>query len=132
MSRAAPLHSALVMVEVAFENVRRVELNKKREAELAHPKSELEELNIAHEGTLAALRMKHNNTMAELGENIDSLNSNKVKSEKDKGGMERDLADSRAALEDAVKSKAEMDKQNKLLQGSIVDANNRWMRWLGR
>merc|ERR1712012_1066919 len=102
-----------------------VELNKKREAELARLKSELEELNIAHEGTLAALRMKHNNTMAELGENIDSLNSNKVKSEKDKGGMERDLADSRAALEDAVKSKAEMDKQNKLLQGSIVDANNR-------
>merc|ERR1719266_3101632 len=102
-----------------------VELNKKREAELARLKSELEELNIAHEGTLAALRMKHNNTMAELGENIDSLNSNKVKSEKDKGGMERDLADSRAALEDAVKSKAEMDKQQKLLQGSIVDANNR-------
>merc|ERR1719414_1503105 len=85
-----------------------VELNKKREAELARLKSELEELNIAHEGTLAALRMKHNNTMAELGENIDSLNSNKVKSEKDKGGMERDLADSRAALEDAVKS--EKDK----------------------
>merc|ERR1712088_734956 len=102
-----------------------VELNKKREAELARLKSELEELNIAHEGTLAALRMKHNNTMAELGENIDNLNSNKVKSEKDKGGMERDLADSRGALEDAVKSKAEMDKQQKLLQGSIVDANNR-------
>merc|ERR1740116_305368 len=92
-----------------------VELNKKREGELARLKSELEELNIAHEGTLAALRMKHNNTMAELGENIDNLNSNKVKSEKDKGGMERDLADSRGALEDAVKSKAEMDKQQKLL-----------------
>merc|ERR1719251_535974 len=74
-----------------------VELNKKRESELARLKSELEELNIAHEGTLAALRMKHNNTMAELGENIDNLNSNKVKSEKDKGGMERDLADSRGA-----------------------------------
>merc|ERR1712001_389546 len=102
-----------------------VELNKKREAELARLKSELEELNIAHEGTLAALRMKHNNTMAELGENIDNLNSNKVKSEKDKGGMERDLADSRGALEDAVKSKSEMDKQQKLLQGSIVNANNR-------
>merc|ERR1719238_2119350 len=41
------------------------------------------------------------------------------------GGMERDLADARGALEDAVKSKAEMDKQQKLLQGSIVDANNR-------
>merc|ERR1719244_2243638 len=39
-----------------------VELNKKREAELGRIKAELEELNIAQEGTLAALRMKHNNT----------------------------------------------------------------------
>ena len=110
---------------MAFENVRRVELNKKRETELAHPKLELEELNIAHEGTLAALRMEHNNTLARLGENVASLKSNKVNSEKDKGSMERDLADSRAALEYAVKSKAELDKQNKLLHGSILDANNR-------
>merc|ERR1719402_1843703 len=35
-----------------------VELNKKREGELARLKGELDELNIAHEGTLAALRMK--------------------------------------------------------------------------
>merc|ERR1719449_363200 len=73
-----------------------VELNKKREAELARLKGELEELNIAHEGTLAALRMKHNNTMADLGEQIDSLSANKTKSEKDKANMELDLRDSRA------------------------------------
>merc|ERR1712025_1009955 len=63
-----------------------VELNKKREAELARLKGELEELNIAHEGTLAALRMKHNNTMSELGEQIDGINGNKMKAEKDKAG----------------------------------------------
>merc|ERR1719434_674535 len=45
-----------------------VELNKKREGELAKLKSDLEESNIAHEGTLAALRQKHNNSMGELGE----------------------------------------------------------------
>merc|ERR1712180_522910 len=102
-----------------------VELNKKREQELGRLKGELEELNIAHEGTLAALRMKHNNTMGELGEQIDGINGNKMKAEKDKAGMERDLADARADLEDAVKGKAELDKQGKLLQGSIVDANTR-------
>merc|ERR1719320_1161105 len=93
-----------------------VELNKKREGELARLKSELEELNIAHEGTLAALRMKHNNTMADLGEQIDSLNGNKVKSEKDKANMELDLRDARCDLEDAVKGKADLDKSGKLLQ----------------
>merc|ERR1719462_100509 len=102
-----------------------VELNKKREGELARLKAELEELNIAHEGTLAALRMKHNNTMADLGEQIDSLNANKVKSEKDKANMELDLRDARCDLEDAVKGKADLDKSGKLLQGNIVDANTR-------
>merc|ERR1719481_2063868 len=90
-----------------------VELNKKREAELARLKGELEELNIAHEGTLAALRMKHNNTMADLGEQIDNLNGNKVKSEKDKANMELDLRDARCDLEDAVKGKADLDKSGK-------------------
>merc|ERR1719336_2349351 len=61
-----------------------IELNKKREAELAKLKGELEESNIAHEGTLAALRQKHNNNMAEMGENIDGLNKMKTKAEKDK------------------------------------------------
>jgi len=111
--------------EAGSNTATQVELNKKREAELARLKAELEELNIAHEGTLAALRMKHNNAMSDLGEQIDSLNANKVKSEKDKAGLELDLRDARIDLEDAVKGKAELDKTGKLIQGQIVDANSR-------
>merc|ERR1711942_412568 len=61
--------------EAGSNTAPQVELNKKREAELGRIKAELEELKIANEGTLAALRMKHNNTMGDLGEQIDSLNS---------------------------------------------------------
>jgi len=111
--------------EAGSNTATQVELNKKREGELARLKSELEELNIAQEGTLAALRMKHNNTMSDLGEQIDSLNASKVKSEKDKSGLELDLRDARLDLEDAVKGKAELDKQGKLLQAAIVDSNTR-------
>merc|ERR1711936_679868 len=111
--------------EAGSNTATQVELNKKREAELGRIKAELEELNIAQEGTLAALRMKHNNTMGDSGEQIDSLNANKVKSEKDKAGLELDLRDARLDLEDAVKGKAELDKTGKLLQGSIVDSNTR-------
>ena len=111
--------------EAGSNTATQVELNKKREAELARIRGELDQLNIAQESTLAALRMKHNKNMGELGEQIDNLNSNKMKGEKDKAGLERDLADARAGLEDAVKAKAEFDKQSKLLQGSIVDANTR-------
>merc|ERR1712158_188178 len=111
--------------EAGSNTATQVELNKKREGELSRLKAELEELNISQEGTLAALRMKHNNTMSDLGEQIDQLNSNKVKSEKDKSGLELDLRDARLDLEDAVKAKAELDKQGKLLQAAIVDANTR-------
>merc|ERR1719290_207718 len=111
--------------EAGSNTATQVELNKKREGELARLKAELEELNIAHEGTLAALRMKHNNTMGDLGEQIDNLNSNKVKTEKDKANMELDLRDARNDLEDAVKGKAELEKTGKLLHGSMVDANTR-------
>merc|ERR1712121_414852 len=111
--------------EAGSNTATQVELNKKREGELARLKGELEELNIAQEGTLAALRMKHNNTMSDLGEQIDSLNASKVMSEKDKSGLELDLRDARLDLEDAVKGKAELDKQGKLLQAAIVDSNTR-------
>merc|ERR1719420_2110237 len=93
--------------EAGSNTATQVELNKKREAELSRIKGELDELNIAQESTLGALRMKHNKNMGELGEQIDSINANKVKSEKDKAGLERDLVDARAGLEDTVKAKAD-------------------------
>merc|ERR1712073_37202 len=100
-----------------------IELNKKRESELAKLKSDLEESNIGHEGTLAALRQKHNNGMSELGEQIDSINKNKAKSEKDKAGMERDLQEARSGLEEAMRDRANMEKNCKMTQGLISEAN---------
>merc|ERR1712127_842490 len=91
-----------------------IELNKKREAELAKLKADLDEANIAHEGTLAALRQKHNNGMAELGEQIDGINKNKAKSEKDKAGMERDLQEARGSLEEAMRERSNMEKSCKM------------------
>merc|ERR1712241_852399 len=102
-----------------------IELNKKREAELAKIKGDLEETNISHEGTLAALRQKHNNGMSELGEQIDSINKNKAKSEKDKAGMERDLAEARSGLEEAMRDRANMEKNCKMTQGLIVVSNQK-------
>ena len=102
-----------------------IELNKKRESELAKLKLELDELNITHEGTLAALRQKHNNNMSEMGEQIDSLNKMKAKSEKDKANMERDLQDCRAALEEAMRERANHERNGKLTQGLIVESNQK-------
>merc|ERR1711902_383593 len=100
-----------------------IELNKKREAELAKLKAELDESNISHEGTLAALRQKHNNNMAEMGEQIDGLNKMKAKAEKDKAGMERDLQEARAGLDEAMRDRANHERNGKLTSALIVESN---------
>ena len=102
-----------------------IELNKKREAELAKLKTELDESNITHEGTLAALRQKHNNNMTEMGEQIDSLNKMKGKSDKDKGNMERDLQESRLGLDEAMRDRANHERNGKLTQALIVESNQK-------
>merc|ERR1711963_1133255 len=100
-----------------------IELNKKREANLAKLKAQLDESNVAHEGTLAALRQKHNNNMAEMGEQIDNLNKMKTKAEKDKGGMERDLQEARTGLDEAMRDRANHERNGKLTQALIVESN---------
>merc|ERR1712241_1638748 len=100
-----------------------IELNKKREAELAKLKGELEESNISHEGTLAALRQKHNNNMNEMGEQIDNLNKMKSKAEKDKSGMERDLQEARAGLDEGMRDRANHERNGKLTAAPIVESN---------
>merc|ERR1719490_608422 len=102
-----------------------IELNKKREAELAKLKAELDESNIAHEGTLAALRQKHNNNMAEMGETIDNLNKMKTKAEKDKGGMERDLQEARATLDEGMRDRANHERNGKLTGALIVESHQK-------
>merc|ERR1719427_5142 len=111
--------------EAGSNTTTQIELNKKREAELAKLKCDLEENNIAHEGTLAALRQKHNNTMAEMGEQIDNLNKMKSKSEKDKAGRERDLQETRGGLDESMRDRANVEKNCKMTQGLIVESNTK-------
>jgi myosin heavy chain 6/7 len=63
--------------------------------------------------------------MAELGNQIDGINKNKAKSEKDKAGMERDLQEARAGLEEAMRERANMEKNCKMAQGLIVESNQK-------
>ena len=111
--------------EAGSNTTTQIELNKKRETELSKLKIDLEESNIAHEGTLAALRQKHNNTMAEMGEQIDSLNKMKGKAEKDKAGMERDLQDARSGLDEVMRERANIEKNCKMTQGQIVESHTK-------
>ena len=56
-----------------------IELNRKREAELARLKEELESHALQHESVLASLRQKHNTVISDLGDQIDQMNKAKAK-----------------------------------------------------
>lgn len=56
-----------------------IELNKRREAEMAKLRRDLEEANIQHEQAMSNLRKKHNDSVAEMSEQLDILNKTKAK-----------------------------------------------------
>merc|ERR1712001_765341 len=63
--------------------------------------------------------------MSEMGEQIDGLNKMKANAEKDKAGMERDLQEARAGLDEAMRERANHGRNGKLTQGLIVEANQK-------
>merc|ERR1711970_510680 len=93
-----------------------VELNKKREAELAKFRRDLEEMNIQHEAVLSSLRKKHNDAIAEMSEQVDYLNKMKARSEKDKETMRMEADDAKAALDALGRDKAAAEKTAKQIQ----------------
>ncbi|PSN34122.1 Myosin heavy chain [Blattella germanica] len=102
-----------------------IELNKKREAELAKLRRDLEEANIQHESTLANLRKKHNDAVAEMGEQIDQLNKLKAKAEKDKAHYAGELNDLRAGVDHLSNEKAASEKVAKQLQHQLNEVQSK-------
>merc|ERR1712043_147007 len=92
-----------------------LELNKKREAEVQKLRKDLEEANIQHESVLMNLKKKHQDAIQEMTEQIDQLTKMKSKIEKDKGKIQVEIADGRAATEEIGRAKASSEKSNKTL-----------------
>ncbi|KAM9211633.1 LOW QUALITY PROTEIN: myosin-6-like, partial [Leptosomus discolor] len=87
-----------------------LELGKKREAEFQKLRRDLEEATLRHEATAAALRKKHADSAAELGEQMDNLQRVKQKLEKEKSELKLELDDLGAAMEQLVKAKVGVEK----------------------
>ena len=102
-----------------------IELNSKRENDLSKLKAALDESTIAHEGTLAMLRQKHNKSMSDMGEQIDTMNKMKATSEKDKANMERDLQETRTTLDESMRDRAALERTGKLTHGLIIEASQK-------
>merc|ERR1712045_563362 len=111
--------------ETGSNTAAQIALNTRREEELAKLKMELDESNITHESTLAMLRQKHNGSIAEMGEQIDTLNKAKAKTEKERNGVALELEESQQQLSNDQNEKMALEKQGKMIQQQIYDAQGR-------
>ncbi|EPY83625.1 myosin-3 [Camelus ferus] len=102
-----------------------IELNKKREAEFLKLRRDLEEATLQHEATAAALRKKHADSVAELGEQIDNLQRVKQKLEKEKSEFKLELDDLTSNVETVSKSKANLEKICRTLEDQLSEARGK-------
>merc|ERR1719162_1093383 len=102
-----------------------VELNKKRDNEIGKLRKDLEEAHIQHETTLIGLKKKHQDAVAEMSEQIDTLSKMKAKIEKDKSQLMHEIQDVRAATEEIIRSKASAEKSTKNLVGTLNEVNKK-------
>ncbi|XP_063071612.1 myosin, heavy chain 7B, cardiac muscle, beta a isoform X1 [Engraulis encrasicolus] len=96
-----------------------VEMNKKRESDFLKLRRDLEEASLHHEATTAALRKKHADSVAELGEQIDSLQRVKQKLEKERSEAKMEADDLASNLEQLAKAKAVAEKTCRLYEDQM-------------
>uniref|UniRef100_A0A674GMW2 Myosin heavy chain 7B n=1 Tax=Taeniopygia guttata TaxID=59729 RepID=A0A674GMW2_TAEGU len=108
--------------EAGGSTATQLELSKKREAEFLKLRRDLEEATLQHEATAAALRKKHADSVAELGERIDSLQRVKQKLEKEKSEMKMEIDDLSSNVEYITKNKANAEKLCRTYEDQLNEA----------
>uniref|UniRef100_A0A4W5QRC2 Myosin motor domain-containing protein n=2 Tax=Hucho hucho TaxID=62062 RepID=A0A4W5QRC2_9TELE len=107
--------------EAGGATIAQIEMNKKREAEFQKLRRDLEESTLHHEATSAALRKKHAESMAEMGEHIDNLQRVKHKLEKEKGEYKMEISDLVSNMESVSKLKSNLEKMCRSLEDQISE-----------
>merc|ERR1712117_476533 len=101
--------------EASGATTAQVELNKKREAEVAKLRKDVEEANIQQESVLSNLKRKQ----------VDALGKMKSKIEKDKVLIMNEIADARAATDEVMRSQASADMSNKKMLETLNAINKK-------
>ncbi|XP_061866625.1 myosin-1B isoform X3 [Colius striatus] len=102
-----------------------IDMNKKREAEFQKMRRDLEEATLQHEATAAALRKKHADSTAELGEQIDNLQRVKQKLEKEKSELKMEIDDLASNMESVSKAKANLEKMCRSLEDQLSEIKSK-------
>ncbi|KAM4534968.1 myosin-4-like isoform 1-T1 [Fundulus diaphanus] len=102
-----------------------VEINKKREAEFLKLRRDLEESSLQHEATSAALRKKHADSVAEMGDQLDNIQRVKQKLEKEKSEFRLELDDLSSNMETLAKAKVNLEKMCHSLEDQLSEVKSK-------
>ncbi|VDL76370.1 unnamed protein product [Nippostrongylus brasiliensis] len=103
---------------------------KKKEAELHQLSTRLEEeqsleSNLNHETALASLRKKHHDAVAELTDQLEQLQKLKVKADKEKAQLQRELEEVSASVDSEVRTRQDIEKQLKVVEVQYAEAQTK-------
>jgi chromosome segregation ATPase len=111
------LQERLEEAEGGCEN--QLEINKKRDAELAKLRKLLEDVHIESEETAHMLRKKHQEAVVDLQDQLELLAKAKAKSEKERAKFQQELYDLLAQVDAANKDRTVYQKQVEKLEVTI-------------
>ncbi|XP_053704649.1 myosin-7B-like [Synchiropus splendidus] len=111
--------------EAGGASAAQIALNRKREAEFLKMRRELEETSLHHETTAATLRKKHADMVAELSEQIDALQRQKQKLEKEKAEYRVEAEDLSSNVEQLSRAKTAVEKMCRVYEDQLNESRNR-------
>uniref|UniRef100_A0A915EFF8 Myosin motor domain-containing protein n=1 Tax=Ditylenchus dipsaci TaxID=166011 RepID=A0A915EFF8_9BILA len=98
-----------------------VEINKKKDAEIAKFRREIEQLKLTFEGQTSAIKKKGMDGSAELQEQIEQLQRQKNKTDKEKIQYQKQLEESNSIFDDESKQRMEMERKAKSLEAQLLE-----------
>ncbi|XP_029010914.1 myosin-7B-like [Betta splendens] len=111
--------------EAGGASAAQIALNRKREADFLKMRRELEEAGLHHEATAATLRKKHSDMVAELSEQIDTLQRAKQKLEKEKVELRLEADDLAANVEQLSRNKGAVEKMCRVYEDQLTESRSK-------
>ncbi|KAL7669321.1 hypothetical protein ACOME3_009983 [Neoechinorhynchus agilis] len=103
-------------------SVAQTEITKKREAELAKLRRDLDEATAQHEATVNQLKKKHQDAVNEMGDQTEQLQRLRSKLEKDKQQLFSENEQFRMQLDHSLKAKTASERQCKELEQQLTSS----------
>ncbi|XP_068184845.1 myosin-7-like isoform X2 [Antennarius striatus] len=111
--------------EAGGASAAQIALNRKREADFLKIRRELEETGLHHEAAAATLRKKHSDMVAELSNQIDTLQRTKQKLEKEKAEIRLEADDLAGNVEQLTRAKVAVEKMCRAFEDQLSDSRSK-------